>query len=348
MKFLFAYEFGKSFIPDKIRPNLRKYLFKAGIVNEPYSFFGILFYFSLIFSISFYFLYIKLLLDQFVGLENITNIFLNFLITFSSIVLLNFLIIGFFIVIVYFFIDLIIYNRTKKLEEILPYFFDNLSANLKSGMSFDNALFMSIKPEFGILADEIAITAKKVMTGNDIELALEEFSKKYDSPMLKRSMELIINQLKEGGAVSDIIDKIAFNLKNTMELKQEIRTSVYSYVLFISIIVILISPVLFALSQNLFEIIKSVVNVLAFSMGSTDAVGFSVSEITITKEVFNWFSFIALSIIAIFSSMIVSIIEKGDIKSGVKYIPMYFIGSHVVYLIASNVLGIVFGGFIMS
>jgi pilus assembly protein TadC len=349
MKLFFTYDFGKAFIPNKIRPNLRNYLLKAGITKEPYSFFGFLFYVSICFSLIIYFGLIRQLLSTHVGLNNITSILLNFFITFSTIVVIILLFIFFFVVVIYFFLDLMIYNRTKRLEEILPYFFDNLSSNLKSGMSFDNSLFMSIKPEFGILADEISIAAKKVMTGHDIENALYEFAVKYDSPMLKRSVELIISQLKEGGAVCDIIDKITSNLKSTRELKQEIVTSVYSYILFISIIVMIISPILFALSQNLFEIIKNVVNVLASSMGdASNTIGFSVKEINITKEVFRWFSVIALAIIAIFASMVVSIIEKGNIKSGVKYIPMYIISSQIVYIIALNIIGYIFGSFMIG
>ncbi|RME57355.1 MAG: hypothetical protein D6780_08555, partial [Candidatus Dadabacteria bacterium] len=75
---------------------------------------------------------------------------------------------------IYFFLDLRIYTRTRDLELILPDFLEEVSSNLKGGMSFEKALWSSIKPRFGVLSHEIALAGKKVMTGHDIEDALRE------------------------------------------------------------------------------------------------------------------------------------------------------------------------------
>lgn len=333
----FTYEFGKAFVPKGIRPNLRKYLLKAGIDNEPYSFFGIMFYLCFGISLLLYLVYI---------LPNLQEVpaYMAGMIAFLAIALITFALIGFVIISIYFFIDLKIYHRTRELERVLPHFFEVLSSNLKGGLPFDKAMWMSIKPQFGILASEIGIAAKKVMTGHDIEDALMEFSDKYDSPMLKRSMDLMISELREGGSVAKVIDKIVENFEKSREIKEELSASVLGYVIFISIVVMVIAPALFALSKGLFEIIKSVVNVLAASMGGTDSpIGMNITEINLSSEIFNTFSHVSLGIIALFASMIVSIIEKGSIKGGLKYIPMYIITSQILYLIIASVVQAVFG-----
>ncbi len=329
MKFLFTHEFGRAFIPKKIRPNLRRYLLKAGITRVPYSFFGTSFYVCIIVAVILYLIYV---LPYALELP----FYLSGLLAFVSVAGMTLFFIGLAIMVMYFTVDLIIYHRTRKLEEILPSFFEILSANLKGGLPFDKALWMSIKPEFGILSNEIGIAAKKVMTGHDIEDALMEFSDKYDSPMLKRSMDLIISELQEGGSIADIVDKVVENFQKTRELKEEISASVLGYVIFISIVVMFIAPVLFALSKGLFEIIKSVVNVLATSLGSgSTPLGLSISEIELETRVFDGFARVSLGIIAIFASFIVSIIEKGNIKGGLKYVPLYFIVSQMIYWVAA-------------
>lgn len=352
MELFFAHEFGKAFVPKKIRPGLRRYLLKAGITKEPYTFFGIMFYIcfglSLLLYLTFIFPNLDVIVDKLLPTASDSLVAgASGLVAFIFFLLTTLAFIFVVVVVIYFSLDLIIYNRTKRLEEILPYFFDVLSANLKGGLSFDKALWMSIKPQFGILSNEIAIAAKKVMTGHDIDEALMEFAEKYDSPMLKRSLDLVIGQIQEGGKVAEIIDKVTQNLKSTKELKEEMTASVLSYVIFISIIVMFIAPALFALSKNLFEVIKTVINVLASSIdSSTTSLGFDISEITIDKKIFDYFSQVALGIIALFASMIVSIIEKGSIKSGVKYIPMYVITSQIVYLGAAFILEYAFGGIV--
>lgn len=345
MKFIFAHEFGKAFVPKKIRPNLRRYLLKAGIIKEPYSFFGMLFYTGFGMSLLFYLAFILPKTNELkTVMATNTAAFAMGGIAFAFLVVVPFLIFAVMAVVMYFIVDLIIYHRTRQLEEILPYFFDVLSSNLRGGLSFDRALWMSIKPQFGIMSNEVGIAAKKVMTGHDIEEALLEFSDKYHSPMLKRSIDLIVSQLQEGGAVAEIIDKLAENIKKTRELKQEMIASLLSYIIFISVIVIFISPTLFALSKHLFEIIKSVINVLATSVGAgANPLGLTVKKISIESSIFDGFSRVSLGIIALFSAMIVSIIEKGTIRGGIKYMPIYLISSQVIYVVMSIVFANIFG-----
>ena len=62
---------------------------------------------------------------------------------------------------------------------------------------------------------------------------------------------------------------------------------------------------------------------------------------------FQLFSIGAISIIAIFSSMIISTIEKGDIRGGVKFIPLFLAGALIMYFIFTVILGAALGGVII-
>lgn len=187
------------------------------------------------------------------------------------------------------------------------------------------------------------------MTGHDIHQALDEFSMKYNSSMLKRSIDLINSEIKGGGKISTILDSIVHSLKKTKELKQEMNASVLTYIIFISAIVIFIAPILFALSYNLLLVLQNVTGLLSQSSISTGmAPSFlsNVGEVSINDQYFIIFSKIAIGIIALFSSMIISILEKGSVKAGVKYIPIFLIASHLFYLFALKVLTILFKSFI--
>src|SRR3989344_2297946 len=171
IKIPLAEEFGKALVPKRFRPDLKNYLYKAGIYKSPYEYFGMLFYLSLLITFVLYVLFLSESLRKMHAVFTIIGSFLSW-------TLVPILIILLFIVIVYFYIDIRIYTRTQKLEEILPDFLSSVSSNLKGGMSFENALWTSIKPRFGILSSEISIAAKKVMTGHDIDKALLEFAMK--------------------------------------------------------------------------------------------------------------------------------------------------------------------------
>lgn len=338
---VFIHEFGKAFIPEKIRPKLRNYLLKAGIEEVPYSFFGILFY--LTYLITFFIYYFS-----FWGTISKEPGQLVFVYAFLVWVLLPLSFMGLFMLCMYLYLDIVIFNRTKKMEEVLPDFLQEVSSNLKGGLAFEKSLWVAIKPRFGILANEIALAAKKVMTGNDVDVALNEFANKYNSSMLKRAMELIVSEIQSGGKVANIIDRVVENLKKTKALKDEMTASVLTYMIFIAAIVIFISPMLFALAYNLLVVITKV----AALLGTTAAAGASpgmlsnMGNISVNKEDFVWFSRIALGVIAFFAAMIVSIIEKGNVFSGVKYIPIFVVGTEIMYIIAFKVMSVAVAAFI--
>lgn len=332
-KIIFIHEFGKAFIPERVRPKLRTYLLKAGITEVPYGFFGILFYVTYLLTFLIYFFGFWGTISKQPGTMVFVYVFLVW-------VFLPLSFIGLFILFMYVYLDIKIFNRTKKMEDVLADFLQEVSSNLKGGLAFEKSLWVAIKPRFGVLANEIALAAKKVMTGTDVDIALNEFANKYNSPMLKRSMELIISEIQSGGKVANIIDSVVVNLKKTKALKDEMTASVLTYMIFIGAIVIFISPMLFALAYNLLIVISKVAALLATTAatGATPGLLSNVGNINVNKDDFVWFSRIALGAIAIFSSMIVSIIEKGNIQGGVKYIPIFLVSTEIMYFISMKIM----------
>ena len=332
---LYTEEFGKAFIFKKIRPTIKSFFLKAGYDDVPYSLFGWLFYITLAMT---YFLYILFIYPRISGYGAVVILIATFLswivIQLSLLVLVT--------VYLYFNLNIKIYQRTKELEKILPDYLQVVSSNLKGGLSFERSLWSAIKPEFGVIAKEITMVSKKVMTGNDLTEALEEFTGKYDSPLLKRSFDLMIGEIESGGQIAFIVDKVIENIRKTKALKEEMAASTLTYMIFIGAIVILIAPGLFALSYHLLNIMSSFSSKL--SDVNIQGLPLTIGSHSVNMGDFKAFSIIAIVCIAFFSSMLISIIEKGDIKGGIKYIPAFIISSLFFYFVFVAVLGAVFGG----
>lgn len=325
---------GKMFVPRKARAGLRTYTTKAGYPEVPYSLFGMLFFVILF---IFYFVFVIAVLPAFKGQNLAVSGVLYFLAAAGILVLLA----AMMMLVIHFYFSIRIYERTKELERVLPDYLTLVSTNLKGGMSFERALWDAIKPEFGILANEIGLVSKRVMTGNDVKESLEEFMLKYDSPVLRRNFQLIVSEFESGGEIVKVIDKIIENLKKTQILKKELVASTVTYMIFIGSLVTVICPALFALSYQLFYLITSFMGAIAGS-GASISGALNVSAPSIRPQDFRVFSILAICIIAVGSSGIISIIEKGDIKGIFKYIPMFLSAALLVYFLASAVLGGVF------
>lgn len=338
-KIIFLEEFGKAFVPKRFISNLRSYMLKAGFNEVPYKFFGLLFYISAFITTLIFIIFIFPYLNQ-----SKFSLFEIYVFSFIGWFVIQLFFTALFIMLVYFYLDFRIYYRTKKMEEQLPDFLQVLSANLKGGMTFERALWAAIKPRFSVLGSEMAKASKKVMTGYDVSKALVELADKYDSLMLRRTVDLIISEVESGGNVSQLIDRLVDNLKETRALKEEMAASALAYVIFISVIVVLISPLLFALSFHLLQVLINFISKLSFATQNVRALPFAFSKVNVNVDDFKKFSMIALFVISLFSSLIVAIVEKGDIKGGIKYIPIYIFGSMGFYFFFIKVIGSVFSG----
>jgi len=339
MQLLYLESFGKAFVPKKFRSGLRSFMMKAGYDEVPYKFFGLLFYLTLGITYALYFVVAYPYLKA-------QNSILLLLGTFSFWVVCQLGVAFFIILACYFVLDIRIYKRKRELESRLQEYLTLVSTNLKGGMSFDKSLWAAIKPQFGILAKEITLVSKKVLTGNDVNEALEEFADKYKSPILKRSIDLLVSELESGGNITKVIDSAVEDLKQASILKEELAASTLSFTIFIMAIVIFIAPGLFALSLELLKIVTSLSATVGGAGGGGGAVStpISLSFGGPKVEDFKRFSFIAISIITIFSSMIISIVEKGDIKGGIKYVPMFLVSALVLYFVFVFVLDKLFAG----
>ena len=112
MSILYLEEFGKAFIPTKVRPKLNNYLLKAGIEYAPYKFFGILFWVTAIIT---YFIYLGGIYP--IVKDNSSLSF--FFITFFSWSIIQIILAMLVILSVYFYLNIQIYKRTKLLEDFL-------------------------------------------------------------------------------------------------------------------------------------------------------------------------------------------------------------------------------------
>ena len=244
----------------------------------------------------------------------------------------------------HFVLDLRIFQRKVMIEEVLPDFLELTSANIRAGMPIDRALWFSVRPRFGVLAKEIEIVAKQTMSGEDLEDALQKFSRKYDSMTLKRSINLLVEGIRAGGEIGELLNKISIHIKESQLIKKEMSANVTSYVIFIGFATMLAAPFLFGLSYQLLENITKITSSLG-DMPKQSVMGLKIGGgMGLTTADFTIFAYVSILITSFFSAVLVATIKKGTIKAGIKYVPIFMIVSILVFKISSMLMGKLFGG----
>jgi Flp pilus assembly protein TadB len=267
--------------------------------------------------------------------------------------LLGFWLTGFFLLLgiiwatYLFYLDMKIFQRTKAVEEVFPDFLQLTSANISAGMPIDKALWYAVRPGFGVLAKEIETVAKNTMAGEDLSVALTNFSRKYNSKTIQRSISLLLEGMSAGGEMADLLNKIALNIDENKILRKEMAANVTTYVIFITFATIAAAPVLFGLATQLLVIIKQITSKLGSSITTSGSFfSFSFSSDAIKANDFILFSYLMLTISAISSACIVSVIKKGRVKEGLTKIPVFIIVSLVLYTLSTIIISSAFGNFL--
>lgn len=244
-------------------------------------------------------------------------------------------------VIFYLAVDLKIYTRKIAIEDVLPDFLQLTASNINAGMTIDRALWFAVRPRFGVLAKEIEIVAKETMSGADLKTALEKFAARYDSVILKRSINMLNEGIEAGGKIGDLLNRIALDIQEQKSLLREMAANVTTYVIFITFAAVIAAPVLFALSGVLLQVIQNLGTVLSptTKIASSVNIPLSFTGAGVSQSDFKIFAVVSLAITSFFSAMMISTIKKGNVKSGVKYIPIFIGISLVFYFIVQSLTG---------
>lgn len=251
----------------------------------------------------------------------------------------------------FFVVDFRIFQRKLEIEEVLADYLQLTATNIKAGLPIDRALWYSVRPRFGILAKEIEEVAKSTLVGEELFTALKRFADKYDSIILKRSVELLIQGMEAGGEIGDLLEKISLNIQESRIMRREMAANVTTYVIFITFATIIAAPFMFGLSFQMLAVIQSIMSKIDLGSGASGGamgmpLNFSSDSVSLTD--FKIFACASLGISSFFSACIISTIQKGNVKEGLRYIPIFIITSIALFFLAITALGIMFQGMIMQ
>lgn len=248
-------------------------------------------------------------------------------------------------------------NRARKIEEALPDALQMISANMRAGMTIENAVLASARPEFGPLEEEIRRVSTKVYGGMSMATAFREMAGRVRSRALKRAINLLIEGSALGGQMAQLLHEIARDLREMANLRHEIQNATIMYTIFIVFSTVLASPILFATSIYYTEINELVIRSAEFSGPTTlpagaAGVGFLPTfalarpEDRITATEMTTFAITCILVTTFFSSLTLGLIRHGKVSYGVKYILPFMATALLMFFAAHYTLTEVFKSFI--
>ena len=209
-------------------------------------------------------------------------------------------------------------KRRELIEKSAPDFLRQLSSILKVGFSFENATDYMSQYGDGPLYDELRRTVIKINLGEDFNESWIELGDRLNSNDLKRIFFIILDSRKSGSSVGDVLDELAYDLRQINILKEERKSSLNMAVMFLIISAVIAAP--FAMAM------VSIYSNFIISMGQNNPILSSALQVAELYIIIH--SFLV--------GFIISLILYGRIKRGLIFsIPLVFI-SYLIFFIVSR------------
>ncbi len=224
----------------------------------------------------------------------------------------------------------------KEAENALPDALQLMATNLRSGLTTDRAFIVSAREDFGRLNIEFKRVAKEIATGEDLTESLSAMSKRIKSNIVARTIDLVNFGIISGGELASLLEESAASLRQQLLTRKQIHSSVLMYTIFIFAAVGFISPLLFSLSTVLTEIITSTLSGIdVIPPDVSSKVPLTVSQVIIDVGFIRIFSLILLGCTSVLSSLALGLINSGEEKDGLRYIPILLALSIAMFFIVS-------------
>lgn len=214
-------------------------------------------------------------------------------------------------------------QRARFIEETLPDALLLMASNLRSGMPTDEAITLSSRPEFGFLADKIKEAGRRVATGETFANAMRKIPEDIDSPILRKTIDLIVEGLESGGEIATLLEETATDIRDSDILEREVRSVILVYALFIFIAAIVTAPILYAISTHLASALSRLSSAISVAFMMKSASTLKITPSVISPEFMLTFAYVNLIVTAVFGSLMVALITRGNERYGVRYIPVF-------------------------
>lgn len=239
-------------------------------------------------------------------------------------------------------------SKARKVEQVLPDALQLMSANIRAGMTLNRAIWLSARPEFGPLETEIRRIGSDTLGGKTLDDAMKDAAKRVDSTLLDRAIKLIVEGMRSGGEMANLLDETADDIRLTQAIKEEVKSSVMMYSMFIIFATVLGAPSLFSVSIYFVKTTASLwaaTSNVDYSQFSTGFV--KPSTPSITSDDLTVFAVESILLSTAFGAILIGLIQTGKAKLGVKYILPLSGAGLAVFFISLFVVGALFGSLIV-
>lgn len=126
-------------------------------------------------------------------------------------------------------------NRIDAIDQKFPEFLRDLAESQRAGMTLTEAVVTASKGNYGLLTGEIRKMAAQIQWGVSFPDALNRFASRVNTPLIRRTVSLVIQASNAGGNTVDVLTAAAEDAREIQQIVKERKQSMSIYLMIIYI-----------------------------------------------------------------------------------------------------------------
>lgn len=211
-------------------------------------------------------------------------------------------------------------RRVRQLEERFPDFLRDLAASRRAGLTLTSAVKITSQGEYGALTPDIEKMADQISWNVSFENALDRFSSRVDTPLVRRACTLINEAGRSGGHVIDVLEAAATDAREikTLENERRLTMTLYTVVIYVAFLVFLgVSGVLYG--QFIPQVLESTQAAAGSSLAAGGGALGNLGTSTLELSDYRTFFFIAALSQGIGNGILAGQMETGRPLNGLRH-----------------------------
>ena len=228
-------------------------------------------------------------------------------------------------------------GRIESIEANLPDALKQMADTLKAGSTYEYALREVAASQYGPLTEEMKKVLRKLEEGENFENAMMSMSNAVESRLVKRVITIILDSIRAGAALADILDEIALDVRELNRIGQERKAKTMMQAIFMVAAGIIVAPFIFGLISTVIDLLIST----ATKTGSLE--GTQLTVILNSKDLIIFSVKSYLLVLGIATAVMMGIMRDGKLSKSLLYMPFLVLLAYIVYFLSRFVTGLLVG-----
>jgi len=218
-------------------------------------------------------------------------------------------------------------KRISQIEKNFPNALREIAYLLKTGGTYEYAIRELTSYDYGPLNDELENVLLRLEQGYNFEDSLNIIAENVDSNIVKKTIGIIIDSIKSGASLSDILEDLSEDMRKMYKLELDRKSKTIMQMLFIFAAGVLIAPAIYGLVVTLIDFLMSVTT--SAGLASAEAIAQGIYVRDLLETVLLLFVFIQ----SLSSAIIVIFMRERKNAKILLYLPIFLLCAYISFYV---------------